>query len=57
MYEKEKEMWIRFACAALSSLEDLYGADQIAEIKSECDSAAAYADEMCRLFNEKFENC
>ena len=57
MFEKEKELWVRFACAALSCLEDLYSAKRHEDIKAECDSAADYADEMCRLFHEKFENC
>lgn len=57
MFEKDKELWVRFACAALSSLVELYQAEDYENIKEECDSAAAYADVMCHLFHEKFEKC
>lgn len=57
MYKEEKELWVRFACAALSALHDLYLERDLEDIKGECRSAAAYADEMVRLYNEKFEGC
>lgn len=56
MDQKDKELWIRFACAALSSFEDLYAPDQPDNIRLECYSAAAYAEEMCKIFHDVFED-
>ena len=57
MRTKDKELWVRFACAALSSLDGgLFIPQRIDEIREECASAAAYADEMCRLVQEKFKD-
>ena len=53
----DEELWVRFACAALSCLDDgLYPTSEPMEIQRECMSVAAYADEMCRIFNAKFKN-
>ena len=57
MNEQHKEMWIRFACAALSTTDDMYDVDNPEGIKRDCADAAAYADEMCRLFYETFRGC
>lgn len=58
MYKEEKELWVKFACAVLSSIDQgPYNDGQITEIKRECEAAAAYADEMLRIFYDKFENC
>lgn len=69
MYKEEKELWVKFACAALSGCAsdvagrylDMYAeADEIAEedvIEDDCRFAYAYADRMLDLFKEKFEGC
>ena len=54
MFEEEKKIWVKFACAALIGLST---PDVIHDIPDECDDAARYADEMLHRFHEKFENC
>ena len=50
-------MWIRFACAALSTTDDMYDTNNPAGITRDCEAAAAYADKMCSIFYETFKNC
>jgi len=49
---KEKELWVRFACAALSGVAST--AD--GEFESECEIVAEYADEMVKMYKETFED-
>lgn len=56
MYKEEKELWVKFACAALSAEDGLALAGSDA-MKVDCDSVAAYADEMVRLYYRKFKDC
>lgn len=73
MYKEEKELWVKFACAALtncvSTLEgriDDWNAkckdpgdwvDEEDQIAEDCSSAAQYADEMVSMFYDKFKGC
>ena len=52
MYKEEKELWVKFACAALSgaAVEEIYN-------RKTCEAAADFADTMMELFYDKFENC
>jgi len=51
----EKEIWVRFACAALSALDGLYGLKDSEKVRDECDSAALYADEMLEIYKSTFD--
>ena len=73
MFEEEKKLWVKFACAALAgsvnTLEERIDdwndnvddpKDQVEEedqIKEDCTFAAQYADRMLALYHEKFFNC
>lgn len=70
MYKEEKELWVKFACAAIAG-----GATTIDErtdssndgsqiciepedlITIDCEYAAVYADEMLEQYKEKFKDC
>lgn len=70
---EEKELWVKFACAALANsvatLEDRVDkwnsrckdvddwADEEDQIDDDCSYAAQYADKMVSLFYDKFKNC
>lgn len=73
MYKEEKELWVKFACAALansvSTLEDRIDnlnarcahtedwTDEEDQIAEDCSYAAQYADNMLSLFYDKFKDC
>lgn len=73
MFEEEKKLWVKFACSALngcvSTMErriDEFNKtvespeDWIEEydvIQEDCDFAAAYADKMVSIFQDKFKDC
>ena len=73
MYKEEKELWVKFACAALAgcivTLEERISAwnagsvcpdDEIDEedlIQDDCKYAAQYADRMVALYYDKFKDC
>ena len=72
MFKEEKELWVKFACAALSgcacSVEyrtntsnsgvapELW-IDEEDMIDDDCKFAAEYADKMLDLFKDKFRGC
>lgn len=49
---KEAEIWIKFACAAISATDGLYYDKK--SVKDECAAASAYADEMMEQFYKRF---
>ena len=51
MYKEEKELWVKFACAALSGLTT---PDVIHDVQDECEQACEYADAMVERFKDKF---
>lgn len=51
----ERELWVRFACAALSATDGLYGINDTEKVKDECESAALYADEMLEIYKSTFD--
>lgn len=55
MYKEEKELWVKFACAALSGVvvEEGWGNG----LKEIAESACEFADIMLDKYKEKFENC
>jgi len=55
MYKEEKELWVKFACAALSAIVSDGAYDN--DFESDCDIAAEYADRMLHIFKDKFEKC
>ena len=69
MYKEEKELWVKFACAALAGCAssvaqrylELYAdsdeVDEIDVIDDDCRFACQYADEMVLQFKDKFRGC
>ncbi len=49
---KESEIWAKFACAAISALDELYYDKNGA--KKDCEAACMYADEMIEQFFKRF---
>jgi len=54
MFTEEKELWIRFACAALTGLISSEGPE---EGKDMAELADEYADAMIRKFYDKYGGC
>lgn len=55
MYKEEKEVWVRFAAAALSAL--VSSGEYENDVKTDSELAADYADSMLARYLEKFGNC
>lgn len=54
MYKEEKELWVKFACAAIAGQTAI---DCIHDVEDECETAAEYADRMVALYYDKFKDC
>lgn len=72
MYKEEKELWVKFACAALANCAATVEKrtndwnrgtavedwlDEEDFIEDDCSYAAQYADKMVALFYDKFKDC
>ena len=57
MYKEEKELWVKFASAALCGFTAIDCIRDHDDVIADCQQAAEYADVMVSLFYDKFRDC